>query len=170
MPKSSSSFDIFGLMAEEKPKQEVSPEEEKRKRRQEFLAPTGVKELYKDGKISINKFTCVGAQCRLCLKACPTNALYWGSGEVGIIEDLCVYCGACVLTCMVDDCIKVERTREDDTVERFSKPKDVIALSEKTNAKKRAERVLGIFKTADSYCEKCSKPNYYKDFNHNADK
>jgi ferredoxin len=157
--KSASSFDIFGLMSEEKSKQ-VSPEDERKKRRQELLAPTGIKELYRDGKISVNKFTCVGAQCRLCLKACPTNALYWGSGEVGVIEDLCVYCGACVLNCMVDDCIKVERTREDGTVEKFSKPKDVIALSEKSNVKKRRERVQGIFKTAESYCEKCCNPEF----------
>ena len=170
MPEKSgaSSFDIFSLM-EEEPKQ-VSPEEEKRKRRKELLEPTGVKELFKDGKINVNKFTCVGAQCRLCIKACPTNALYWGAGEIGVIEDLCVYCGACVLNCMVDDCIKVERTREDGAVEKFGKPKEVIALSEKTNAKKRSERVKNIFQTAESYCEKCSKPNYYMDFNRKTDK
>jgi len=55
-------------------------------------------------------------------------ALYWKSGEVGIINDLCVYCGACVLSCMVDNCIKIERKREDGKVGHFSKPKDVIML------------------------------------------
>ena len=53
---------------------EESPEQAKKKRRQELLEPTGVKEIFKEGKISINKFTCVGGQCRLCVKACPTNA------------------------------------------------------------------------------------------------
>ena len=135
---------------------EESPEQAKKKRRQELLEPTGVKELFKEGNISVNKFTCAGVQCKLCVKACPTNALYWGSGEVGIIEDLCVYCGACVLNCMVDDCIKIERTREDGKVELFSKPQDVIKLGEKINGKKRFDRVKAIFPTVDAYCEKCT--------------
>jgi ferredoxin len=130
---------IFDLMEEED--QAISEEEEKKKRRQELLAPTGVKELYKDGKININKFTCVGAQCKICIDKCPTNALYWASGEVGIVDDLCVYCGACVANCMVDNCIKVERTRENGEIEHFSKPADVVKLQEKINAKKRFERV-----------------------------
>jgi Fe-S-cluster-containing hydrogenase component 2 len=85
---------------------------------------------------------------------CPTNALYWKAGEVGIVEDLCVYCGACVLCCMVDDCIKVERKREDGKVERFSKPTEVVKLEDKINTKKRFERVRKLFPTAERYCEK----------------
>ncbi|NLF88544.1 hypothetical protein GX563_06950 [Candidatus Bathyarchaeota archaeon] len=129
---------IFDLMNEES--EALSEEEERRKRRKELIEPTGVKELFKEGKISINKFTCVGGQCKLCIKACPTNALYWGTGEVGIIDDLCVYCGACVANCMVDNCIKVERTA-DTKVEKFSKIEDIIKLDECKNTKKRFERV-----------------------------
>src|SRR5450756_2025564 len=132
--KTASSVDIFGLLSEDSGN--ASTDAEKKKRRQELLEPTGIKELFKEGSISINKFTCVGGQCKLCIKACPTNALYWKTGEVGIIDDLCVYCGACVLNCMVDDCIKVERKRDDGKMERFSKPKDVIMLEEKVNAQK----------------------------------
>ena len=153
--KDSSSFDIFGLMSEEKPK--PSPEEEKRKRRKELLEPTGVKELFKDGTISINKFTCVGAQCRLCIKACPTSALFWATGEVGVIEDLCVYCGACELSCMVDNCIKIERKRENGTLERLCKPKDVILLAEKINSKKRLDRVKAVFPSTDTFCDRYGK-------------
>ena len=138
---------IFDLMNEESENQ-VDEEAEKRKRRKELLEPTGVKELFKEGKIGINKFTCVGGQCKLCIKACPTNALYWGTGGVGITEDLCVYCGACVLSCMVDDCIKVERKRDDGKVERFSKPKDVIKLGEKLNTQKRLARVKSVLPTS----------------------
>lgn len=151
MPQNKS-FDIFSLLSEDTA--ERAAEEEKKKRREELLAPTGVKELYKDGKISINKFTCVGGQCKYCIKACPTNALYWSSGKVGIIEDLCVYCGACVLICMVDDCIKVERKREDSTTEKFSKAQDVLKLVDRINSKKRVERVASIFPTHESYCSK----------------
>jgi len=146
--KNASSADMFGLLAES------SPEQAKKKRRQELLEPTGVKELFKEGSININKFTCAGVQCKLCVKACPTSALYWARGEVGIIEDLCVYCGACVLNCMVDDCIKIERKREDGEVERFSKPKDVITLTEKINAKKRLGRVTSVFPTVEDFCDR----------------
>jgi ferredoxin len=146
--KTASSTDILDLLSEE------SPEQAKKKRRQELLELAGVKELFKEGNISINKFTCVGVQCKLCVKACPTNALYWAPGEVGVIEGLCVYCGACVLNCMVDNCIKIERKREDGEVERFSKPKDVIKLAEKINAKKRLGRVTAVFPTVEDYCDK----------------
>ncbi|MBM4401096.1 MAG: hypothetical protein FJ045_04010, partial [Crenarchaeota archaeon] len=119
--KSSSSVDIFSLLSD-------NSERAKKKRKEELLASLGVKEFFAEGNISINKRTCWGLECKLCIKACPTNALYWKTGEVGIVEDLCVYCGACVLSCMVDDCIKVERKREDGKVERFSKPKEVVKL------------------------------------------
>jgi ferredoxin len=160
--KSSSSVDIFGLLSEEKSSRQDETEE-KRKRRKELLEPTGVKEFFNDGKISINKFTCVGGQCKLCIKKCPTNALYWGTGEVGIIDDLCVYCGACVVNCMVDDCIKIERTREDGKTEKFSKPKDVIVLQERINTKKRFERVkTNAVITRRLYKEKNPNQEYQK--------
>jgi ferredoxin len=144
---------IFDLMNEES-ENKVDEEAEKRKRRKELLEPTGVKELFKEGKIGINKFTCVGGQCKLCIKACPTNALYWGTGGVGVTEDLCVYCGACVLSCMVDDCIKVERKREDGKVEGFSKPRDVIKVGENLNTQKRLARAKSVLPTIEDYCEK----------------
>ena len=146
--KSSSNVDIFGLLSVDK------EEEEKKKRRQELLASTGVKEFFPEGKMSINKRTCWGVECKLCIEKCPTNALYWKAGEVGVVEDLCVYCGACVLCCMVDDCIKVERTREDGATERFSKPKEVVKLQDKINAKKRLQRVKEVFPTSEAYCER----------------
>jgi ferredoxin len=146
--KTAYTSDIFSLMSEE------NAEQAKKKRRQELLEPTKVKEFFKEGTISINKYTCVGVQCKICVKACPTNALYWAAGDLRVIEDLCVYCGACVVNCMVDDCIKVERKREDGEVERFSKPKDVINLSEKINAKKRAGRVKAVFPALEDYCDR----------------
>jgi len=138
--KDSSSVDIFELLSEDQEKQ-------KKKKREELLSPLGVKEFFPEGRISINKRTCWGVECKLCIEACPTNALYWKAGEVGIIDDLCVYCGACVLCCMVDDCIKVKRKREDGTNESFSKPKEVLKLQENINSRKRFERVRGIFPT-----------------------
>jgi ferredoxin len=145
--KSSSSVDIFDLLLDDK-------EKTKKKQREELLASSGVKEFFVEGNIGINKRTCWGVECKLCIKACPTSALYWKAGEVGIVDDLCVYCGACVLSCMVDDCIKVERKREDGKVERFSKPKEVVKLQDKINAKKRFERVSEVFPTCEAYCEK----------------
>ncbi|MBN1244943.1 hypothetical protein JXA31_05060 [Candidatus Bathyarchaeota archaeon] len=145
--KSSSNVDIFGLLS-------VDKDEAKKKQRKELLAASGVKEFFEEGKISIDKRTCWGLECKLCIKACPTNALYWKTGEVGIVEDLCVYCGACVLCCMVDDCIEVERKREDGNAEHFSKPKEVVKLQDKINAKKRFQRVNDVFPTCEAYCER----------------
>jgi ferredoxin len=146
--ESSSDVDIFGLLSGSGEKAE------RKKRREELLASCGMKDLFAEGKISVNKRTCYGLECKLCIKACPTNALYWKQGEVGITEDLCVYCGACVLSCMVDDCIKVERKRESSEIEHFSKPKDVLKLEHSINTKKRVERVKEVFPTADEYCAK----------------
>jgi NAD-dependent dihydropyrimidine dehydrogenase PreA subunit len=151
--KNASAIDIFGMLSED------SSAEAKKKQVQELLKPTVVKKFFKEGSIKINKFTCAGVQCKLCVNACPTNALYWKRGEIGIIEDQCIYCGACVFKCMVDDCIKIERTREDGKIERFSKPNDVIMLEEKIGGKKRLDRVKAIFPTISSYCENyCNMP------------
>ncbi|MEM3579010.1 MAG: hypothetical protein QXL54_02155 [Candidatus Bathyarchaeia archaeon] len=137
--------DIFSLLVE-------TGEKEKRKRREEFLAPLGVKEFFVDGKITINKRTCKGVECKLCIKACPTNALFWKSiGEVGITEELCIYCGACVLNCIVDDCIKIVRKRENGEVERFSTPRAFTMLENSINARKRFDRVKAIFPSAVDY-------------------
>jgi Fe-S-cluster-containing hydrogenase component 2 len=145
--KNSANVDMFNLLSD-------NDEKAKKKRREELLASLGVKEFFAEGNISINKQTCWGLECKLCIKVCPTNALYWKAGEVGIVDDLCVYCGACVLCCMVDDCIKVERKREDGKVERFSKPKEVVKLGDKINTKKRFERVSELFPTGERYREK----------------
>jgi ferredoxin len=145
--KSSSNVDMFDMLTS-------SGEKAKKKRREELLASTGVKEFFAEGSISVNKRTCWGVECKLCIKACPTNALYWKAGEIGIVEDLCVYCGACVLSCMVDDCMKVARKREEGETERFSKPKDVLTLENRINAKKRFQRVSEVFPTAEAYCKK----------------
>src|SRR3989304_10000151 len=119
MPKEDfAGVDIFGLLSESGEKAE------RKKRRQELLASSKMKEFFEECKIRINKWTCHGIECNLCVKACPTSALYWKRGEIGVIEDLCVYCGACVLSCMVDDCIKVKRNREDGAAEKFGKTRD----------------------------------------------
>ena len=148
MPQeSSSSVDIFSLLSD-------SEEKAKKKRREELLASSGVKEFFEEGSISVDKRTCWGLECKLCIKACPTNALYWKAGEIEVVDDLCVYCGACVLSCMVDDCIKITRKREDGKIEKFSKPMDVLKLENKINAKKRFERVGEVFPTPEDYCER----------------
>ncbi|MBK5133195.1 MAG: hypothetical protein KGD70_15945 [Candidatus Lokiarchaeota archaeon] len=151
MPENnSSSIDIFSMLSENKA-------EKKKFQRKELLSSSGMKDLFKGGDICINKRTCWGLECKLCIKACPTNALFWQTGEVKIIKDLCVYCGACVLCCMVDDCIQIKRKREDGTTETFSKPKEVIKLDDKINSQKRVERIATLFPTVDGYCEKYGK-------------
>jgi len=137
--------DIFSMLVE-------TGQKEKQKRRQELLAPLGVKEFFVDGRITIDKRTCKGVECKLCIKACPTNALYWRStGEVGITEELCIYCGACVLNCIVDDCIRIMRKREKGVIERFSTPRAFTMLEHSINARKRLERVRAVFPTVADY-------------------
>jgi len=144
-PDSFTSSDIFSLLVK-------TSEREKRKRREELLAPLGVKEFFVDGSITIDKRTCKGVECKLCIKACPTNALFWKSvGEVGIIEELCIYCGACVLNCIVDNCIKITRKRENGETEKFSTSRAFTMLENAINTRKRHERVRGIFPTAMEY-------------------
>ncbi|MGQ9744256.1 MAG: hypothetical protein ACUVQW_06550, partial [Candidatus Bathycorpusculaceae bacterium] len=135
-----SSIDIFQILTE-------TAEKEKKKRREELLAPLGVKEFFVEGKITINKRICEGVECKLCIKACPTNALYWKAGEVGLIEELCIYCGACVLSCIVDDCIRIIRKRENGEIEKFSTPRDFTMLEHGINAEKRLERAKAVFPT-----------------------
>jgi ferredoxin len=146
-PGKPSSVDIFQLLTE-------TVEKEKEKKREELLAPLGVKEFFVDGSITINKRTCKGVECKLCIKACPTNALFWKAGEVGITKELCIYCGACVLNCIVDDCIKVVRKRENGEVESFSKPRELTTLQYSINAKKRSARIQGVFPKAEDYLKR----------------
>lgn len=141
------SLDIFELLTE-------TAEKEKKRQREELLAPLAIKEFFVEGSITINKRICQGVECKLCVEACPTNALFWKAGEVGITEELCIYCGACVLSCIVDDCIKIVRKRATGEVESFSKPRDVIVLQHSIDTKKRLERVQGIFPKLENYLKR----------------
>jgi NAD-dependent dihydropyrimidine dehydrogenase PreA subunit len=135
-------------------------EKEKKKRRDELLAQLGVKEFFVEGSITINKRTCKGVECKLCIEACPTNALFWKTGEVGIVKELCIYCGACVLSCIVNDCIKIERKRVTGEVERFSKPRDFTALQHGINVKKRRGKIQEVFPKVEDYLKQYSKKKH----------
>ena len=141
MPKEStktSGKDIFTLLSEASKK--------KRKRdRAQILQSMGVKEYFEEGSISIDKKTCKGVECKLCIEACPTNALYWKSGEVGIDEELCVYCAACVANCIVDDCIQVTRKRLNGKIEKFSSSMGAFILLNKINSEKRINTIKQLF-------------------------
>jgi ferredoxin len=149
-PSESSSTDIFQLLTE-------TARKKKKTKREELLEPLGVKEFFPKGKLTINKRTCKGVECKLCIKACPTNALYWKAGEVGITEDLCIYCGACVLNCIVDDCIKIVRKRSTGEVETFSKPRDFTTLQHHIDARKRQERIREVFPKSEDYLKRYGK-------------
>ncbi|MDH5448624.1 MAG: hypothetical protein OEY24_04760 [Candidatus Bathyarchaeota archaeon] len=148
--KENSKGDIFQLLLE------TSEKREKRKR-EELLELLNVKEFFEEGCISINERTCQGLECELCIKACPTKALYWQDGKVGIIKDLCVYCGACVLCCIVDDCIKITRKRSDGKVESFSRPWEVVLLFNNINSQRRHSRVKSLFPDTEAYLKRFHK-------------
>ncbi len=159
--KNSSAIDIFDLLSgseqkTQKTSSKNNAEIKLKTQREELLAATKVKDLFPEGSIRINKHTCVGVQCKLCIKACPTNALYWTSQGIEVIEDLCVHCDACVLCCMVEDCIKVTRKREDGKEEQFSRARDVLRLRDQVNARNRLRRICEIFPSAEEYCRRYS--------------
>lgn len=112
-----------------------------RSNRSELLRSIGVlEEYFEEGDIRIDKSTCRGVECKLCIKACPTNALYWSEGEVKIERDLCIYCGACVLSCIVDGCIRVTR-RKDGITESFSTPREIIEIMNSHSSHNRQEAI-----------------------------
>jgi len=143
-PSERPSVDIFQLLME-------TAEKEKKNRRLELLAPLRLTEFFVEGSITINKRTCQGIECNLCVKACPTNALFWKDGEIEIVTELCIYCGACVLSCIVDDCIRVVRRRENGEVERFSRPRDFTSLMHGVSGRKRCDVVLDIYRNPGKY-------------------
>lgn len=146
MPKNkadSKARDIYQLLLEASKKQDKTE-------RTRLLREIGVKEFFDEGTITIDKKTCKGVECKLCIGACPTNALYWKTGEVDIVEELCVYCAACVWSCVVDNCIQVTRKRPDGTTEKISTQKQVATLLDNINSKKRAKMTKGLFSTEPS--------------------
>ncbi|UCH01981.1 MAG: 4Fe-4S dicluster domain-containing protein, partial [Candidatus Bathyarchaeota archaeon] len=82
-----------------------------------------------------------GVECELCIKACPTNALFWSEAKIQIENDLCIYCGACVVSCIVDDCIHIRRKRPEGSIETFSTPRATAIVINNQSAKKRREAI-----------------------------
>jgi NAD-dependent dihydropyrimidine dehydrogenase PreA subunit len=152
--ESAVNVDIYGRLLEAAERKK----REKLEKRKALLESLGVKEFFEEGKIRIDMKTCKGVECKLCIKACPTNALYWEAGEVGITRDLCVYCTSCVLNCMVDNCIEVERKRADGQTERFSTPDQVRALQERVNSERREKIVTEVFPDQEAYLKRYKKP------------
>jgi Na+-translocating ferredoxin:NAD+ oxidoreductase RNF subunit RnfB len=150
--KSSPSVDIFTMLKETVQKPADKPDQETF--RKELLEHTKCKDLYPEGTITINRHTCEGIQCKLCIKACPSNALYWTNSGIGVTEDLCLHCQACVLCCMVEDCIRVTRKREDGKTEAFSKPKDVKTLNDRISSEKRFQRIKDLYESPEDYSRK----------------
>jgi ferredoxin len=137
--------DIFRLLLESA--------ERKKEEKVRLLESLGVKEYFEEGSIGIDKKTCEGIECKLCIEACPTNALYWGYGEVKIAEELCVYCVACVLCCIVDDCIQVWRKRSNGKMEEFSTPAEASGLLNNINTEKRVDITKRRFPKLEEYIE-----------------
>lgn len=132
-----SGVDIFQLL-------EAASDDKQRKNRQRILESLDVKEFFEEGGIHIDKKTCRGVECKLCIDVCPTHALYWKSGEVGVEETLCVFCTACVLSCIVDDCIRIQRTRPSGEVEVFSSPKQIFILLQTNSSQKKIDRLKSV--------------------------
>jgi len=125
----------------------------KREEKARLLESLDVREYFEEGSIRIDKRTCEGIDCKLCIEACPTNALYWGYGEVKVTEELCVYCTACVLCCIVDDCIQITRKRPNGGIEEFSTPTETSRLLTDINTIKRVDITKRRFPKLEEYIE-----------------
>jgi NAD-dependent dihydropyrimidine dehydrogenase PreA subunit len=148
------SMDIYGLLLE-------AGKKKNREKREQLLKSIDVKEFFEEGKISVDMKTCRGVECKLCIKFCPTNALYWkSSGEVGITEEVCIYCASCVLNCIVDNCIKVERKRPNGETETFSNPSDATKLLENVNTQKRKKTTESLLQDEEAYLKRYRKPMF----------
>jgi len=145
LPSNERNLDIFKMLYESAQK--------KRKEKAKLLESLGIKEYFDEGSISVNMRTCKGVECKLCIKACPTNALYWGYGEIKIAEDLCIYCTACILSCIVDNCIKVTRKRMGGKIESFGTPYEVLKLLNGIGSIRRLEITSGRFPSLERYLE-----------------
>jgi Fe-S-cluster-containing hydrogenase component 2 len=145
------SIDIYSLLLGASKKQ-------KRDQRQRLLDSLGVKEFFEEGSIKIDMKTCKGVECKFCINACPTNALYWKAGEVAVAEDLCIYCTSCVLNCMVPDCMEVRRKRQNGENEHFSNPKEVVKMSEHLNTTKRTKVIEELLPDDEAYLKRYRKP------------
>jgi len=143
--------DIYGMLLREEERRRKEEERRRRERRAQMLKPLGVQDLFEEGGITIDMRKCWGIECNICVKICPTNALYWSAGKIGVTEELCLHCMACVLNCIVDDCIRVWRRRPDGTKEEFSKPRDVLMLAKSINVRKAVAATKGRFPGPDAY-------------------
>lgn len=144
-------MDIFKVLLE-------ASKEKRRAKREQLLKSIGVKEFFEDGSIKIDMKTCKGVECQFCIKVCPTKALYWKVGEIGITKDLCVYCTSCVLHCMVDNCIEVRRTRQNGRNERFSNPVHVSTMLNNVNTRNRMKVIESVFPDEETYLKRFCKP------------
>jgi len=145
------SMDIFKVLLE-------ASKQKKKAKREQLLGSIGVKEFFEDGSIKIDMKTCKGVECQFCIKVCPTKALYWKAGEIGITEDLCVYCTSCVINCMIDNCIEVRRKRQNGTNERYSNPLDVLRMLNNINTRNRVKATESIFPDQETYLKRYRKP------------
>ena len=136
--------DIFSLLVE-------AEEKKRRSVREEVLGALGIEDLFARGSIHIDMQKCYGPQCDLCVKACPTSAIYWRGGRLIVQEEICIYCTACVLNCMIEGCIRVRRVRPDGRVEEYSSPRDVVCLQRAIAGLKAAEAVGRLFPSPEEF-------------------
>jgi ferredoxin len=141
--KDAKDIDIFQLL-------DAASKRKQREERQALLGDLEVQDLFCDGTIHINKQTCLGVECKLCIDVCPTHALYWTKGEVEVEKQLCVYCMACVFSCIVEDCITITRKRETGEDEVFSNIKNACVLLHEIALNKRIERIQSIYSQESS--------------------
>jgi len=124
----------------------------------EFKCSPGAIKVTKiiEGKTAIDQEKCPEG-CTDCLDVCPIKgALTLGEdNKVHVNELYCTYCGACKVTCPVDEALTLKRTKVHHTpihsgtwnkaLERITSPVDAVKELKATAAKKRRDLVARRF-------------------------
>ncbi|MFW9995078.1 MAG: 4Fe-4S dicluster domain-containing protein [Candidatus Odinarchaeota archaeon] len=101
-----------------------------------ILRDMNVPQNYRNIEITINTSLCP-LGCQMCVKACPTSALYFFE-VVHVQKELCIGCGACASACPYVEPIKITRTRiSDGKTEVFRNLKEFVKTNNAENARKR---------------------------------
>ena len=103
----------------------------------------GIVDVFLEGHLLIDMKLCKREECsRPCTEVCSTNALHWSRNEkIMILSELCMHCGACVLVCEVENCMKLTRKRSCGKIETLSSSKQVLTLHRNASTIKRRHRV-----------------------------
>ena len=127
-----------------KEQEKRSPKKQNALLRHKYLS-MAIVDIFLEGYLLIDMKLCKREECsKPCIEVCSTNALHWSKDGMVIFSELCMHCGACVLACEVENCMKITRKRSCGKVETLSSPKQVLTVHRNASTEKRRQRVKSM--------------------------